>query len=187
MKFHNTIAALTLLLLIESASCIAAQGTPVETTVSGIEARPPGRTPPHPGWSTCLRLSPYRVSLCDIGLGDVGLEKEVTCIVADFDSNGSLDFLIYGNQEPSKQGLRVTTSFKVLFFDDRRMLRAETIRRDDYDYALLWPAGQGSLGACSVSPRTVDGIILPGEGGGTWYFSYDATLRKLTGEFACDE
>jgi hypothetical protein len=190
MIVHQRVSIVILLVAFFTTSGWAADGVISEShaagNLSGIETTPPGRTAPEPGISACRGLSRYRAGLNDI-LTDADLVKEVSCIVADFDSNGSLDFVIWGRHEPSQRGLRGTRSFKALFFDGQRLIRTETIRREDYDQAVLWARGRGFDGACKVSPPTVDGIMLPGEGGGTWHYLYERKSERLKAGFACDE
>lgn len=188
---HQAILGLIFILAIGSAASVAADrarsSTSTPANLSGIETAPHSRTNPEAGVSACRGLWRYLDRLGDLGLTDADLRKEVTCIVADFDSNGSVDFLVWGPHEPSKRGLRGTRSFKVLLFDGKKIIRTETIRHEDYDHAVIWPRGHGSDGACPVSPQTLDGIVLPGEGGGSWYYVYEPSSRKLRGKLACDE
>ena len=160
---------------------------PIPRNLSLIVTAPAGPTQSDPGVSKCSDLGRYRDSLGDIGLTASGLTKDLDCVVADFDSNGYLDFVIWGPLEPGRQGLRGTRKFKVLFFDAQSIMRTEVIRKEDYDHALLWPRGSGHSGACQVSPQARDGVKLPGEGGGTWFYIYDPASGGLRGELVCDE
>jgi hypothetical protein len=181
---------LVFFLVVAAAAAAADPARPSVSTpgnLSGIETAPSGRTNPEVGISACRGLWRYLDSLRDLGLTDADLRKDITCIVADFDSNGSLDFLVWGRHEPSRRGLRGTRTFKILFFGGNKILRTEIIRHEDYDHAVMWPRGRSSSGACAVLPQTLDGIMLPGEGGGSWYYIYEPGSRKLRGEFACDE
>ena len=174
--------------LIGSAACPAADPAPSSAANhSDIETTPNGRTQPGAAVSACRGLWRYLGHLRDLGLADADLRKAVTCVVADFDANGSLDFLVWGRHQPSRQGLRGTRPFKILFFDGNKVVHTETIRQEDYDQAVIWPWGRGSEGACPVLAQTLDGILLPGEGGGSWYYVFEPRSRKLSGELACDE
>lgn len=177
------LSALAFVLLIDEVR--ADTSTPRD--LSRIVVVPPGRTPENNGVSQCSGLQAYAESLRDTGLSAPELAKGVNCVVADFDANGYLDFAIWGALEPSKRGLRGTRRIKVLFFRGRAVVRSETIVQEDYDQALLWARGSGHDGACDVARHQKDGVKLPGEGGGTWFYAYDPASRRLHGQFVCDE
>jgi hypothetical protein len=160
---------------------------PIPRALSGIVPAPPGPTPGEPGVSRCSGLSRYRHRLGDTGPEEPELAAGVACVVGDFDANGHLDFAIWGRLGPSRRGLRGTRTFTVLFFGAGALVRTEVIRQEDYDHAVLWPRGRGHRGACPVSPQARDGIMLPGEGGGTWLYAYDPAAGRLRGELVCDE
>ncbi len=137
--------------------------------------------------TACQELQKYQSNSGNRGSIPADLKGESICIMADFDSNGFQDFVVWGHLEPGKQNSRGTRSFKVLYFDDTRILRTQTIKHDGYDHAAFWPRGKGSEGACKISPQQRDGIVLPGEGGGSWYYIYDPQAEAMVGRFACDE
>lgn len=132
--------------------------------------------------SGCSGLDAHRALLEDVGLGGVEATTVVRCVVADFDANGTLDAALWGVADEDG-----TRPFKLLLFQGDTVLQAATIRKPGYAEAVLWPRGTGPSGACQVEPQPRDGLMLPGEGAGSWYFTFDPTSGGLREQLVCDE
>ncbi len=86
----------------------------------------------------CTGLAHYTAAIFDIGLSEKQFKDPHACIWGDFDGNGFIDIAIWGalTESPGYVGTR---KFKVLFFEEGRIIKSQIIENANKDTLLLYP------------------------------------------------
>lgn len=115
-----------------------------------------------------------KTPLDKIGLTKKELKDSVYCIAADFDYNGSMDFVIWGARH-SRQGWESRDNL-VLLFDGPKII-FEKVILNKYPLCLYVPATRrGRYG----EPKTnIPGLIMQGEGELTTIFLWDKKKKDF--------
>jgi hypothetical protein len=80
----------------------------------------------------CKGSVPKEVDLKSAGLSAEDLKSGVSCVTADFDKNGFLDFVLYGKSETSLVGGNEVpngVSLLVLFYKGKELMKTQLIHR----------------------------------------------------------
>lgn len=128
-----------------------------------------------------------RGELAGVGLAEAGLDASelangVRCVAADFDGNGSRDFVLYGDSLPENRA-RV---FLAAFTDGDRVTRHFVFSHPGVADLVRY-APTGEEGPFGEPASAMPGLVQWGEGGSTFVFLFDPatqgfTVRELASE-----
>ena len=124
----------------------------------------------------CWRADWEPVPLRGSALYEWDLVRGTSCIVADFDGNGYLDFALQGGGLPK---IRPARQLRIVFYERREPVRYLDIPGAGFE---LYPA-RPEEGEFGEPASTLDGLVKWGEGGSTFIWLFDAD----TGTFARSE
>lgn len=121
-----------------------------------------------------------------IRLSQAAVLKGVRCIRADFDNNGSYDFVFFGpfddkafwKAEPGEARFQYEPLFMVIFFEKDKILKSQILKNHGKDHIALYgpTAKEGEFGE---PPTDKPGLVQYGEGGDTYIYLYDLRIKQL--------
>jgi hypothetical protein len=158
-------------------NCIASQPPESESVIkySSVEG------------GTCNTQNKEIVSLLkQIRLSQASVLKGVSCIKADFDNNGSYDFVFFGpfddkafwSAQPGEARFQYEPLFIVIFFEKSKLLKSQILKNHGKDHIALY-GPMAKKGEFGEPPSDKPGLIQHGEGGDTYIYLYDPKIHQL--------
>ncbi len=120
----------------------------------------------------------HPINLAEIGINEQTLLNGINCVAGDFDGNGYLDFLLFGEYIDKPPVVAHPKHYMVLMYDKHLIIRKLIQAKYGLNHPLLYTA-RADVGEFGEPATKNDGFYEPGEGGTTYIFLYNKKTERF--------
>ena len=126
------------------------------------------------------------ITISEIGISEDTLLEGINCVAGDFDGNGYLDFLLFGEYIDEPPVVAHPKHYMILMYDKQKVIRKIIQSKYGLNHPLVYSA-RPNVGEFGEPATKNDGFYEPGEGGTTYIFLYNMKTKQFDiSEFASE-